>query len=75
MVLLGGLWMPQDHNGESSKQSSSKSGSPQGPLQLARTGGGTSTTGGESMEDEDDEAGSESYSWKSHIPMSGKIGA
>ncbi|XP_057464772.1 transcription factor HRS1-like [Actinidia eriantha] len=75
VVLLGGLWMSQDQNGESSKQSSSKSGSPQGPLQLAGTGGGTSTTGGESMEDEDEEEKSESYSWKSHIPMSGKVGA
>ncbi|PSS29368.1 Myb family transcription factor EFM like [Actinidia chinensis var. chinensis] len=73
LVLSGGLWMPQDQNGESSKQSSSQSGSPQGPFHLAGTGGGTSTTGGESMEDEDDEAKSESYCWKSHIPMSGKV--
>lgn len=61
--------MPQD---ESSKPSSSQSGSPQGPLQLAATRAGTSTTGGESMEEEEedddnDDEKSESYSWKSHI--------
>ncbi|KAK3024541.1 hypothetical protein RJ639_043733 [Escallonia herrerae] len=69
VVMLGGLWM-QDQCGESSKQSNSQSGSPQGPLQLTVTTGGTSTTGGDSMEDEDEK--SESYSWKSHIQTSGK---
>lgn len=62
--------MSQDQYGDSSKASSSQSGSPQGPLQLAGTGG-TSTTGGDSMEDEED-ARSEGYSWKSHIHKPGK---
>ncbi|XWS54842.1 hypothetical protein CRYUN_Cryun10bG0124200 [Craigia yunnanensis] len=71
VVLGSGLWLSQDQYGDSSKGSSSQSGSPQGPLQLATNTGGTSTTGGESMEDDED-AKSESYSWKSHINKSGK---
>ncbi|KAG8473618.1 hypothetical protein CXB51_036002 [Gossypium anomalum] len=67
LVLGGGhAWMCQDQFGESSKGSSSQSGSPQGPLQLATNTGGTSTTGCESMEDDED-AKSECYSWKSHV--------
>ncbi|KAJ6409654.1 hypothetical protein OIU84_009201 [Salix udensis] len=69
--VLGGLWMAQDQYGDSSKATSSQSGSPQGPLQLAVNTGGTSTTGGDSMEDDED-AKSEGYSWKSHIQRSGK---
>ncbi|MBA0562144.1 hypothetical protein Golob_007218, partial [Gossypium lobatum] len=60
-----------DQYGESSKGSSSQSGSPQGPLQLATNTGGTSNPGGDSMEDDED-AKSESYSWKSHIHKPGK---
>ncbi|XP_052194078.1 myb family transcription factor EFM-like [Diospyros lotus] len=71
VAILGGLWMPHDQYGESSKQSSSQSGSPQGPLQLAGAGGGTSTTGGDSMEEEEEEK-SESYGWRSHIQKPGK---
>ena len=63
--------MAQDQYGDSAKANSSKSGSPQGPLQLAVNTGGTSTTGGDSMEDDED-AKSEGYSWKSHIHRSGK---
>ncbi|OVA18594.1 SANT/Myb domain [Macleaya cordata] len=63
-VLLGGIWEPQDQYGES-KSSNSQSGSPQGPLQLGGTAGGISSTGGNSMEDEEDRR-SESYSWKDH---------
>lgn len=62
--------MPQDQYGASSKPSTSQSGSPQGPLQLAGTAGGVSTTGGDSMEDEEDL--SESYSWKGHLHKSGE---
>lgn len=62
--------MSQDQYGESSK-GSSQSGSPQGPLHLAGNTGGTSTTGGDSMEDDED-AKSEGYSWKSHINKPGK---
>ncbi|XP_010263747.1 PREDICTED: myb family transcription factor EFM [Nelumbo nucifera] len=72
VVVLGGLWMPQDQFGASSKPSSaSQSGSPQGPLQLAGTAGGISTTGGDSMEDDEDRR-SESYSWKGHLHKSGE---
>ncbi|XP_039047145.1 transcription factor HHO1-like isoform X2 [Hibiscus syriacus] len=66
VVLGSGLWLSQDHYGESSKGSSSQSGSPQGPLQLATNTGGNSPPGGDSMEDDED-AKSESYSWKGHI--------
>ncbi|KAF8406353.1 hypothetical protein HHK36_008440 [Tetracentron sinense] len=69
-VVLGGLWVPHDQYGDSSKPSSSQSGSPQGPLQLARTGGGIFNTGGDSIEYEDGK--SESYSWKGHLHKSGK---
>lgn len=71
VVVLGGLWMNQDQYGESSKGSSSQSGSPQGPFQLAANGGGSPTTGDDSMEDDED-ARSESYSWKSHLHKQGK---
>ncbi|KAK9988274.1 hypothetical protein SO802_028513 [Lithocarpus litseifolius] len=70
VVVLGSLWM-QDQYGDSSKASSSQSGSPQGPLHLAGNTGGTSTTGGDSMEDDED-AKSEGYSWKSHTQKPGK---
>ena len=70
--VLRGLWMSQDqYNNESSKVTSSQSGSPQGPLQLTGNTGGTSITGGDSMEDDED-AKSEAYSWKSHVHRSGK---
>ncbi|KAJ4966468.1 hypothetical protein NE237_018317 [Protea cynaroides] len=71
VVLLGGLWMHEDQYGATSKPCTSQSGSPQGPLQLAGTAGGISTTGGESMEDEED-GKSESYSWKGHLHKSGE---
>ncbi|KAK4424177.1 Transcription factor NIG [Sesamum alatum] len=63
-VLLGGLWMSQEQCGESSKRSNSQSGSPQGPLHLPGSSRGTSITGGDSMEDEDDEK-SESHNYLS----------
>ncbi|KAK6805704.1 hypothetical protein RDI58_003489 [Solanum bulbocastanum] len=71
-VALGNLWMSQGQYGESSKQSSSQSGSPQGPLHLAGSCGGTSTTVGDSMEEEDD-VKSENHSWKNHVLTTGKI--
>ncbi|CAI8618380.1 unnamed protein product [Vicia faba] len=75
VVVLGGLWMSQEPYNGSSKGSSSASGSPQSPLHLA-TGsrGGTSRTEGDSMEDDDEDAKSESYSWKSHIHRHGQVG-
>ncbi|KAK7362680.1 hypothetical protein VNO77_04800 [Canavalia gladiata] len=73
VVVLGGLWMSQDHYNDSSKVSSSGSGSPQSPLHLtAGSRGGTSPTEGDSMEDDED-AKSESYSWKSHMHKPGKV--
>ncbi|XP_059314063.1 transcription factor HHO6 [Lycium ferocissimum] len=71
-VTLGNLWMSQGQYGESSKQSSSQSGSPQGPLHLGGSSRGTSTTLCDSMEEEDD-VKSESHSWKNHAHTSGKI--
>ncbi|KAJ8530092.1 hypothetical protein K7X08_036927 [Anisodus acutangulus] len=71
-VVLGNLWMSQGQYGESSKQSSSQSGSPQGPLHLGGSSRGTSTTVCDSMEEEDD-VKSESHSWKNHARTSGKI--
>ncbi|KAF5956081.1 hypothetical protein HYC85_008937 [Camellia sinensis] len=68
---FGRLWTSQDQYDESSKQSSSQSESPQGPLQLGGTSGGTSTTGGDSMEEEGDER-SENYSWRSRVHKSAK---
>ncbi|GLT63706.1 hypothetical protein SLA2020_362500 [Shorea laevis] len=65
-VLGSSLWLSQQQYGESSKGNVSQSGSPEGPLQL------TANTGGDSMEDEED-AKSESYSWKSHVHKPRKI--
>ncbi|CAA3022862.1 myb family transcription factor EFM-like [Olea europaea subsp. europaea] len=70
-VVLGGQWISHEQHGESSKQSNSQSGSPQGPLQLAGSSRGTSMTRGNSIEDEDDEK-SESHSWKSRIHSCGR---
>ncbi|XP_068657418.1 myb family transcription factor EFM-like isoform X2 [Aristolochia californica] len=69
VVLLGGIWVPPDHY-QSSKPSTSQSGSPQGPLQLAGNSRGISNTGGDSCEDEEEK--SESYSWKGHLTRSGE---
>ncbi|KAJ8572327.1 hypothetical protein K7X08_008838 [Anisodus acutangulus] len=71
-VPLGNLWMSQGQYGESSKQSSCQSGSPQGPLHLGGSSRGTSTTMCDSMEEEYD-VKSESHSWKNHAHTSGKI--
>lgn len=59
----GGLWMSQEQCGESSKPSNSQSSSPQGPLHLT-TGSsrGTSITGGDDEDEEDEKL--ESHSWK-----------
>ncbi|KAJ0744218.1 putative transcription factor MYB-HB-like family [Helianthus annuus] len=48
---------------ESSKHGISQSGSPDGPLLIGSTTGGTSTTGGDSMDDGEDSK-SENYCWK-----------
>ncbi|KAG6415002.1 hypothetical protein SASPL_122401 [Salvia splendens] len=60
------LWASQEQCGESSKPSNSQSSSPQGPLHLSSRA--TSVTGGDSVDDEDDNK-SESRSWKreSHV--------
>ncbi|XP_019165311.1 PREDICTED: myb family transcription factor EFM-like isoform X2 [Ipomoea nil] len=54
IVVLGNLFTV-DQYGESSKQSSSQSGSPQGTLQLAASSRGTSMTGSDSMEEDGDD--------------------
>ncbi|KAI3774751.1 hypothetical protein L1987_49313 [Smallanthus sonchifolius] len=62
-VFGDGLGMPpQDQYVESSKHGISQSGSPDGPLLIGTTTGGTSTTGGDSMDGE--ESKSENYCWK-----------
>uniref|UniRef100_A0A803LNV5 HTH myb-type domain-containing protein n=1 Tax=Chenopodium quinoa TaxID=63459 RepID=A0A803LNV5_CHEQI len=68
---LSGSWTAQDQYSESSKPSSSQSASPEGPLQFPGLTGCTSTTGGDSMDDEDDDK-SESHSWKGHAHKTGK---
>ncbi|KAI3702452.1 hypothetical protein L6452_28190 [Arctium lappa] len=73
-VGLGGVWIPaQDqYVVESSKHINSQSGSPDGPLLNCTTAtGGTSTTGGDSMDDGEDEK-SENNCWKGHVHTSAK---
>ncbi|KAG2639572.1 hypothetical protein PVAP13_2KG002700 [Panicum virgatum] len=55
IVLVGGLWIPQE-------QSSSQSGSPQGPLHFSTSGIAVSSAATVSCEEEDGR--SESYGWK-----------
>lgn len=58
--------MSQNQLGDHSKTkiSHSQSGSPQGPLLVGGSGKGlSSTTGGDSMETEEDEIKSGGYSW------------
>ncbi|CAN6180985.1 unnamed protein product [Urochloa humidicola] len=55
IVLVGGLWIPQE-------QSSSQSGSPQGPLHFSTSGIAVSSVATVSCEEEDGR--SESYGWK-----------
>ncbi|XP_077234144.1 myb family transcription factor EFM-like [Tasmannia lanceolata] len=69
VVMLGGMWVPHDHY-QTSKASTSQSGSPQGPLQLAAAGRGIFGTCGDSAEEEDGK--SEGYSWKGHLQRSGE---
>lgn len=68
-VTSGASWA-QSHDHYLEKQSNSQSGSPDGPL-LHCTTGGTSTTGGDSMDDCEDER-SENNCWKGHLYTSGK---
>lgn len=55
IVVVGGLWIPQE-------QSSSQSGSPQGPLHFSTSGIAVSSAATASCEEEDGR--SESYGWK-----------
>ncbi|KZV17758.1 hypothetical protein F511_01567 [Dorcoceras hygrometricum] len=69
-IVLGASWMlSQKQHSESSKHGSSRSGSPKCHPHLAGFSRGTSFTGGESMEDEDEEK-SVSRSWKNEIQLS-----
>lgn len=66
LVLFGGIYDAPELSA-TSKSSNTQSESPQGPLQLMGTSGGTSTTGGDdSMDDEEEEEDgkSNSYNWK-----------
>ncbi|OWM83754.1 transcription factor HHO6 [Punica granatum] len=74
VCVLGSLWPSRDQSDDAaaSKGSTSQSGSPQGPLQLCGSAGAASTTGGDSMEDDEDSK-SESFSWKNHIQRTGKV--
>ena len=68
-VLTSQLWFLE----VCGKVSSSGSGAPQSPLHLAAgSRGGTSPTEGDHMEDDED-ARSESFSWKSHMHKAGKV--
>ncbi|KAF5202934.1 Myb-like transcription factor family protein [Thalictrum thalictroides] len=64
LAPFGGLWASEDQCG-ASKASTSQSESPQGPLHLMTSGG--STTGDDSMEDDEEDGKSESYTWKGHF--------
>nr|XP_043628813.1 transcription factor HHO5-like isoform X2 [Erigeron canadensis] len=69
-LTSGGSWTPPQDDQYVGKHLSSKSGSPDGPLPNCTTGG-TSTTGGDSMDDEEDEK-SENNCWKGHLNSSSK---
>ncbi|KAL3813591.1 hypothetical protein ACJIZ3_014859 [Penstemon smallii] len=56
-------WLKQGPFGDFSRPMVSNSGSPQGPLVNGGSAKGASTTGGDSMEEEEDEK-TESHSWK-----------
>uniref|UniRef100_A0A1D1Y7M1 Two-component response regulator ARR18 n=1 Tax=Anthurium amnicola TaxID=1678845 RepID=A0A1D1Y7M1_9ARAE len=68
VVVLGGPWLSQEDY-PPTKESTSQSGSPHGPLQLlsATAQGGASVMGGDSCEED---GRSESYSWKGHMQRS-----
>lgn len=72
--ILGSLWPSGDQSDDAiaSKGSTSQSGSPLGPLQFCGSAGDASTTGGDSMEDDEDSK-SESISWKLHVQGTGKF--
>ncbi|CAO2140852.1 unnamed protein product [Urochloa humidicola] len=55
IVLVGGLWIPQE-------QSSSQSGSPQGPLHFSTSG--TTVSSAATVSCEEENGRSESYGWK-----------
>ncbi|RCV40750.1 hypothetical protein SEVIR_9G078400v4 [Setaria viridis] len=59
IMLVGGLWVPQE-------QTSSQSGSPQGPLQFSGSGMAVSaaTVGGDGSSSDEDDKSDESYSRK-----------
>ncbi|KAI4295618.1 hypothetical protein L6164_035643 [Bauhinia variegata] len=73
VVVLGGLLMSQDQYNDSIRTTSSQSGSPQGPLQLARSARGWSQTEGDKMEDDEEDEKSESYGWKNHLHKPGRV--
>ncbi|XP_022775217.1 transcription factor HHO5-like [Durio zibethinus] len=67
-----GLWPAQNQCGERMKENNSQSGSPQGPLLASASAKGMSSTGGDSMDAEEDEK-SDGHSWRSGVHKPGEI--
>ncbi|KAF3438907.1 hypothetical protein FNV43_RR17182 [Rhamnella rubrinervis] len=65
-------WMSQDQSLDNSKANHSQSGSPQGPLIASGSAKGLSSTGGDSMEAEEDDERSDGHSWKGGLRKAGE---
>ncbi|XWS45310.1 hypothetical protein CRYUN_Cryun15aG0125600 [Craigia yunnanensis] len=66
------LWSAQNQCSEHMKANISQSGSPQGPLLAIASAKGMSSTGGDSMDAEEDEK-SDGHSWRSGVHLPGEI--
>lgn len=71
-AIGGNSWMSQDQSLDNSKANHSQSGSPQGPLIASGSAKGLSSTGGDSMEAEEDDEGSDGHSWKGGLHKAGE---
>ncbi|OMP02078.1 hypothetical protein COLO4_11362 [Corchorus olitorius] len=60
-----GLWSAENQCNEHMKSNNSQSGSPQGPLLASGSGKGMSSTGGDSMEEDDEK--SDGQSWRGGV--------
>ncbi|XVF15608.1 hypothetical protein REPUB_Repub09cG0168900 [Reevesia pubescens] len=67
-----GLWSAQNQCYEHKEANISQSGSPQGPLLTSASPKGISSTGGDSMEAEEDEK-SDGHSWRNGVHRAGEI--
>lgn len=65
------LWESQDQSLDNSKTNHSQSGSPQGPLIASGSAKVLSSTGGDSMEAEEDDERSDGHSWKGGLHKGG----